>query len=151
MELASNVVEEMYEHARADYPNECCGVVVALSDGGQQTLKIRNIQDEMHAADAERYPRTAQTAYLWDSADYKRAIDLWEMPGNRLLAFYHSHPDHEAYFSQEDVAQATAFGEPSYPEALQIVVSVVDGEPCDTKAFRWSGEQETYLEIPLES
>ena len=25
--------------------------------------------------------------------------------GNRLVAFYHSHPDHEAYFSDEDLAQ----------------------------------------------
>lgn len=150
VELGAGVLADLHEHAREDYPSECCGVVVALSDGSQRTVRIRNVQDEMHAADPDSYPRSSESAYLWDSTDYKKALDMWESPGNRLLAFYHSHPDHEAYFSEEDLAQATPLGEPSYPEALQIVVSVVDGQLGDTKAFRWSVDEESYLEVALE-
>ena len=71
-------------------------------------------------------------------------------PGCALAAFYHSHPDHAAYFSEEDVRQATPFGEPSYPDALQIVLSVVDREVLDAKAFAWSAALETYVETPLQ-
>ena len=46
----------------------------------------------------------------------------------RILAIYHSHPQHDAYFSAEDSKQATIWDEPSYPDAAQIVVSVFDGK-----------------------
>ena len=46
--------------------------------------------------------------------------------------------------------QATPFGEPSYPEALQIVLSVYDREVRDVKAFAWSPDLETYVEEALQ-
>jgi proteasome lid subunit RPN8/RPN11 len=68
-----------------------------------------------------------------------------------LAAFYHSHPDHDAYFSAEDIAQATPFGEPSYPEALQIVLSVYGQEVRSVRAFAWSPAASSYVEVGLES
>ena len=150
MELSPELLPELHTHACETYPGECCGVVVAMADGSQRTVRIRNVQDELHAADPQAYIRTSRTAYVWDSADHKKALDLWEAPGNRLLAFYHSPPDHDAYFSEEDLAQATPLGEPSYPEALQLVISVFDGELRDTKAYRWSVEGEGYVEVALD-
>ena len=63
---------------------------------------------------------------------------------------YHSHPDHDAYFSDEDLAQAAPDGEPSYPEAVQIVVSIYDGEVRDVKAFAWSADSSTYEDCTLD-
>jgi proteasome lid subunit RPN8/RPN11 len=103
----------------------------------------------MHAKDPERYPRTARIAYTPHAGEFMRAHELWEQQGNRLAAFYHSHPDHPAYFSAEDVAQATPFGEPSYPEAIQIVVSVYERQVKDVKAFRWSESALAYVEADL--
>lgn len=137
-------------HAGETYPDECCGVVILRSNGDREVIRIRNIQDEMHARDPARYPRSARIAYAGHPDDLKRALEASESPGCRLAAFYHSHPDHAAYFSEEDVRQATPFGEPSYPEALQIVVSVYDHEVRDVKAFAWSPERQTYVEEPLQ-
>ena len=67
----------------------------------------------------------------------------------RLLAIYHSHPQHEAYFSAEDRKQATVWDEPSYPDAAQIVVSVFDGMVKGAKAFRWNEEQRDFVEVEL--
>ena len=139
-------VQAMFRHAKDVYPDECCGVVVDLADGTQQVVTLRNVQDEMHASDPAHYPRTARTAYSPHAGDFKRAHDQWEAAGNRLVAFYHSHPNHGSYFSDEDVAQATPFGEPSYPDALQIVVSVYDREVRDVKAFRWSQSAAAFVE-----
>ena len=147
--IAAEAMTEIEQHALETYPNECVGLVVRRGDGSQTARRIRNIQDEMHAKDPERYPRTARTAYAGHSEDLRQALDLASAGGNGLTAFYHSHPDHAAYFSDEDVAQATPFGEPSYPDALQIVVSVYDRMVKAVKAFRWSAGTETFEETTI--
>jgi len=148
-QIAPAAMSEVESHAIACYPDECCGLVVAHAGGGQTVVRIRNIQDEMHAKDPERYPRSARIAYAGHPGDLRDALALAERPGNSLAAFYHSHPDHEAYFSDEDVAQATPFGEPSYPDALQIVVSLYDGSVRAVKAFAWSEASGTFEETPF--
>jgi len=149
MVLASTVWDRLVGHAVAEYPNECCGILIRDPAGAVEVARIRNIQDEMHAQDPARYPRTARTAYAGHPADLKEALERAEQPGFALLAFYHSHPDQAAYFSEEDVAQATPFGEPSYPDAAQIVVSVFARQVKEAKAFTWMGERSAYVEAEL--
>lgn len=148
--ICRHAMAAIRRHARDEYPNECCGVIVEPADGQVRALRVRNIQDEMHAEDPQLYPRSARTAYVGHPADLHGALELAEAPGARLVAFYHSHPDHDSYFSAEDTAQATPFGEPSYPGALQIVVSVRDRHIHEIKAFAWSEQDGAYLETPLE-
>ena len=140
---------EMKAHSVEEYPSECCGVVVADAAGRTCVMRVRNVQDEMHAKDPERYPRTSRTAYAGHPSDLRVALEAADAPGASLVAFYHSHPDHDPYFSAEDTAQATPFGEPSYPDALQIVVSVYDRQVRKVKAFAWSGDDEAYVETEL--
>jgi proteasome lid subunit RPN8/RPN11 len=149
VEISAATIEEIKNHASLEFPDECCGVVVGLAGRDQRVVRVRNVQDQMHADDPGRYPRTARTAYSGHPTDLKEALDLASGAGNRLLAFYHSHPDHDAYFSDEDVAQATPFGEPSYPEALQVVVSVYDGQAGQLRVYAWSAGEQTYEEVPL--
>ena len=54
-----------------------------------------------------------------------------------LRVLYHSHPDHDAYFSAEDKARAMAWDEPAYPGAFYLVVSVVGGRVRDHLAVAW--------------
>lgn len=150
MRLARAVVDAIAAHALESYPLECCGVVVGLGGDKQRIFRVRNIQDEMHERDPTRYPRTSRTAYAGHPGDLKAALEAAGRAGGELLAFYHSHPDHAAYFSEEDVAQATPFGEPSYPGALQIVVAVENGAVGEIKAFAWSEPQQTFIEAPLQ-
>ena len=150
MKITTAGLRAIEAHALETYPDECCGVIVAGPDGRQDVIRIRNVQNEMHASDPVRYPRTARTAYAGHPADLKAALERGEAPGYVLSAFYHSHPDHEAYFSDEDLAQATPFGEPSYPDALQIVISVFGTEVRAVKAFAWSEPDAAYGECPLD-
>ena len=146
LSIGAEALADMKAHACESYPDECCGVLIECPQRGQIVVRCRNVQDEMHAKDPKRYPRTARTAYTPHAGEFKRAVDLWEAPGNKLVAFYHSHPDHDAYFSDEDVRQATPFGEPSYPDALQIVVSVYDRKVKEVKVFRWSEHSAMFAE-----
>ena len=111
---------------------------------------MQNVQDEMHARLPEHYRRTARTAYQWNVTEREAMEALRERPGYRLVAVYHSHPDHGAYFSDTDQAAATPFGEPTYPEAVQIVVSVVAGKAEEIKVFVWSNQHESYVESDWE-
>ena len=49
----------------------------------------------------------------------------------------------------EDRAQATPFGEPSFPEAVQIVLSVIGGKVRDIKSFNWSVPLERYVGLNI--
>jgi [CysO sulfur-carrier protein]-S-L-cysteine hydrolase len=144
------VLDEVHAHCEEAYPDECCGVIVSLAGGATRAMRIRNIQDEMHQKDPAAYPRTARTAYTGHPQDLRVALEAADEPGCALVAFYHSHPDHDAYFSAEDTAQATPFGEPSYPDALQIVFSVRERRVKNAKAFAWSAADDAYVETALE-
>lgn len=143
-----DVYEEMCAHARAEFPNECCGMLVRRSGGKVEAVRVTNIQDRKHAEDPQRYPRTARTAYTMgpEAVPVLLAHDRGEL---EIAAFYHSHPQHDAYFSAEDRAQATVWGEPSYPDAGQIVISVYDGEVRDARAFCWDPQVGDFVPADL--
>ncbi|MBI5503206.1 MAG: Mov34/MPN/PAD-1 family protein [Deltaproteobacteria bacterium] len=148
--LSRAAMDEIRRHSAEEFPDECCGVVVADAAGRQRVMRVRNIQNEMHAKDPERYLRSARIAYAGHPGDLRVALEVADAAGSSLVAFYHSHPDHDAYFSDEDTAQATPLGEPSYPDALQIVVSVYDREVRTIKVFAWSERAGAYVEAAFE-
>jgi proteasome lid subunit RPN8/RPN11 len=135
--------------ARACFPAEACGFVVERG-GALEVVRVTNIQDQKHAEDPEQFPRTAAIAYTMGPEAVP--VLIGHERGELIIrAIYHSHPQHAAYFSAEDKRQATVWDEPSYPDATQIVVSVIDGEVRDIKAFRWQEAARDFLEVPLDA
>jgi len=148
--LTAAELEAIREHARADYPAECCGVLL-VRGGATQTRRLlacRNIQDELHARDPGRFPRTAGTAYYIDHADLLE-IGRREGEGFEVRVIYHSHIDAGAYFSETDRQNAMVDGAPAYPQATYVVVAVAEGRVGETRAHRFSAEAQTFVEIPL--
>jgi [CysO sulfur-carrier protein]-S-L-cysteine hydrolase len=137
--------------AEAEYPSECCGVVMERPDRDPPRLLIpcRNIQNELHARDPARYPRDARTAYYIDPKDLL-AIGRQEAEGYRVAAIYHSHIDTGAYFSETDRRNALVDGEPAYPQAVYIVVSVMEGRLVGAGAFRWDPGLRTFAPLAFE-
>jgi proteasome lid subunit RPN8/RPN11 len=124
--------------AEAEYPAECCGVLLLRGpDPGERLLlPCRNIQDQLHARDPATHPRDSRTAYFIDPKDLL-AIGRREGEGYRVAVIYHSHIDAGAYFSATDKRNALIDGEPSYPDAVYVVLSVLEGRVADTQAFVW--------------
>mgnify|MGYP006252208893 CR=1 FL=1 len=135
-------------HAAETYPNECCGIIVHR-EGREEVVRVTNVQDALHAQDPGQYPRTATTAYTMGPEAAPILLDA-ERGLLTVYAFYHSHPEHDAYFSEEDRFQAKGgWDEPLYPDAGQIVVSVRQGVVVAAKSFRWCADTEDFVDAEL--
>ena len=146
--LTQNAWQEISLHAMETFPEECCGVI--LSDGKIDAVRrCKNIQNELHTLDPESYPRDATIAYAMDLKELESIIHEAETIEAKIKALYHSHPNHEAYFSQEDKAFATPFGEPTFPESAQIVISIYDRVVKRITAYAWNREKKDFVGIPL--
>ncbi len=135
-------------HACEAYPDECCGLIIER-DGCEDVVRVTNIQNELHAQDPEQFPRTAAIAYTMgpEAAPILMRAERGEL---RLLAIYHSHPEHDAYFSEEDRKQACGgWDEPNYPHAGQIVMSVRNREVRATKLFVWDAAARDFVEVEI--
>ncbi|MGY4712502.1 Mov34/MPN/PAD-1 family protein [Mycolicibacterium sp. CBM1] len=117
--IRADLVEAMVAHARADHPDEACGVL-AGPDGSDRP--------ERHVAmlNAERSP----TFYRFDSGEqlkvWRAMDDLDEAP----IVLYHSHTATEAYPSRTDIAYA------SEPEAHYVLVSTRDPDRDEVRSYR---------------
>jgi len=146
MKLNKNIIDILYKHALKEYPDECCGIITGTAE--DQVLHLcRNIQNRLHAEDPIRYPRNAHTAYTIDRGEFDAIIASARQHGNDVIALYHSHCDHESYFSEEDVAAQTVFGEPEFPDAFHVVVSVMNGSIHDIKCFQWDGKRKVFFSV----
>jgi proteasome lid subunit RPN8/RPN11 len=139
----------MAARAETDYPEETCGFAFGTGEA-LEVVPMRNVQNQLHAADPQRYPRDARTAYRFDDTELFRVLREKEDAGVPLAAIYHSHPNAAAYFSETDSSEAAPLGEPSYPGVVYLVFSVLRGKVADLKAFDWSGREGKYEEVPLE-
>jgi [CysO sulfur-carrier protein]-S-L-cysteine hydrolase len=148
LRITAAVEAVMREHAAACYPDEACGIVVERS-GVLEAVRVTNIQNERHAQDPEHYPRTARIAYSMGPEAVPILLDA-ERGKLKLVSFFHSHPEHEAYFSEEDKTSALGgWDEPNYPDAAQIVFSVREGTVRYAKAFAWDEAARDFVEISM--
>ena len=117
MKLDRTYVDEIIAHARADAPNECCGII-AGNDGHAEKL--------YRAVNAEASPYR----YNVDSKDLLRIYRDIDANNWDLLAIYHSHTHTEAYPSPTDVSLA------AWPEAHYLIVSLEDESNPVLRSFR---------------
>ena len=117
MEIAQDLLDEIVAHARADAPNECCGLIGGADGRATRVYRARNefespLRYNVHPQDLIRI-----TNEISDS-------------GEELAAIYHSHPRSEAYPSQTDVNLAA-----NWPDPLYLICSLAGDEPV-VRAFR---------------
>lgn len=148
MRLTKETVDHMSRQAMAEYPSECCGIVTG-TPARQRVHPCRNRQDELHALDPERHPRTSREAYDMDRSEMERIFADAAAAGEQVLAFYHSHIDCGAYFSSMDKEVQTVFGEPEFPDALHVILSVRRGVIHEIKGFRWDGTRQDFVSVPV--
>jgi proteasome lid subunit RPN8/RPN11 len=117
LRLPAAVRAAMIDHARAEYPNESCGLLGGNPDGiATQFVPCRNTD-------------ASPTSYTLDPQDQISAINRFEDEGWELLAIFHSHPHTAAYPSPTD--QRLAF----YPDSLYVIASLADRERPELRAF----------------
>jgi [CysO sulfur-carrier protein]-S-L-cysteine hydrolase len=110
---------DIVAHARADHPDEACGVIAgpAGRDRPERFIPMTN---------AERSP----TFYRFDSMEQ---LKVWREMGDRdeePVVIYHSHSATEAYPSRTDISYA------SEPGAHYVLVSTRDPDETEFRSFR---------------
>lgn len=147
--------------ALVEYPAECCGVILVRGDE-RLWLRCHNEQDALHTRDPKAYPRDSRTAFHVHALD-RLLMGALEQRGFSVAVIYHSHIDVGAYFSETDKHNALAgldprVADPMYPDAIQIVMSVVPAEHgsrrrarlADIKGFRWDGAERDFVTMDLD-
>jgi proteasome lid subunit RPN8/RPN11 len=141
-------IATMYTHGEQEYPSESCGVVIGdINDPTKNQVRpCRNIQNEMKDKYPDLYERGADTGYFMDPKDVRQAFEDASKQKLAVIGFYHSHPDHEVYWSGEDYKAAMWAGtdEPSFPDASNIVVSVMQGKAERGAIFTWNETDKTF-------
>ena len=113
--LSAHTWDALCQHAQEIFPDECCGTILVKNDR-EEVRRISNIQNAMHAKDPQQFPRDATIAYFMDPKELLAVNKEVDSGKAQLKAIYHSHPNHDAYFSAEDKRQAMFGDEPSYPD-----------------------------------
>lgn len=149
--IEKKVLDEVYRHARQEYPKEACGWIIEKADKTQTYVEAENLQDKYHKLDPEQYPRTSKDAFLMDTLKLTRAIEEAETAGGSLFSIVHSHIDCGAYFSEEDKIQMTLPDNsgPVFPAKCYLVVSIDDGQAGEKAAFVFNEDNKDYAAAKL--
>jgi [CysO sulfur-carrier protein]-S-L-cysteine hydrolase len=140
IELAAEQLAEICRRVQAGYPEEVFGLVIGRR-GAAQSFRIRpmtNLANRQPVVGPDGVPRDARTAYMMDAREYLTVQDEMDRDGLEMLMIYHSHPDHDANFSQTDRQWALRTdGEPLWPGITYLVVSVRAGQAVEASSFGW--------------
>ncbi len=120
-DLPGALADAMVEHARQEFPNECCGLLAGRGTRVERLFRGQNI---------DRSPFT----YRLDPQQQLQFFKEIDAAGLELLGIYHSHTQSEAKPSETDKAKAF------YPDAAYVIVSLRDPEApreaAEIRAFR---------------
>ncbi|PIQ95687.1 MAG: hypothetical protein COV67_13620 [Nitrospinae bacterium CG11_big_fil_rev_8_21_14_0_20_56_8] len=146
-------LEEVHRHALQEYPYECCGIIAGTPGNNEDNRLYRctNIQNELHQKDPGTFVRDARTAFYIDPRELMSIFKEARNGGRVVKVFYHSHPEHDAYFSEEDRRMALFDNEPTYPEVCYLVVSVYDRKVAGQALFAWNASTQSFEKLNSES
>ena len=117
--IRRDLVEAMVAHARADHPDEACGVIAGPegSDRPERFIEMVN---------AERSP----TFYRFDSMEQFKVWRSMDEADEVPVVIYHSHTATAAYPSRTDISLAQE------PDAHYVLVSTRDPQEHELRSYR---------------
>jgi [CysO sulfur-carrier protein]-S-L-cysteine hydrolase len=117
--IRADLVEAMVAHARADHPDEACGVLAGPEGSDRPERHIAMVN-------AERSP----TFYRFDAQEQLKVWRALEEAAEVPVVIYHSHTATEAYPSRTDVGLAAE------PDAHYVLVSTRDLDRDEVRSYR---------------
>jgi proteasome lid subunit RPN8/RPN11 len=117
MRIARSMLDQIVAQARAEAPNECCGIIGSRDGSAVRVFPVRNA-----AASPLRYEM--------DPKDQLRVFEALDDADLDVGAIYHSHTRSDPEPSQTDINLAF------YPDALYVILGVKDADRDDVRAWR---------------
>lgn len=136
IKISETLLEEIKRHAEAEYPHECCGLLIGrIEDEGRtrvvsETYPVKNSWEESPQHDR----------MLIAPNDYARAERKAGRRGLGVVGDYHSHPDHPAIPSQFDLEHSP------WPTMSYIVVSVEKGRATALRSWEIAEDHSKFNE-----
>ena len=131
--LPAPLARAMLDHARAELPNEACGLVSG-------TLKT-GLAVAFHSA---RNSERSALRYSVHADDLLRIILEIEEAGHDLVGIFHSHTHTPAVPSATDLQAAM------YPEPFYVLATLADPDATPERALRaWRIRRGRGVEVPL--
>ncbi len=130
--MSAELRDAIVAHARADHPDEACGVIAGPAGSGRPQRLIPMLN-------AERSP----TFYRFDSLEQLRVWREMDDRDEEPVVIYHSHTATEAYPSRTDISYA------SEPGAHYLLVSTRDPDEAEFRSFRIADGVVTEEEVAI--
>ncbi len=127
--IGQSLVDEMVAHAKADLPNECCGILAGQDGTVTKAFRMSNVE-------ASPFRFSMDPGELV-KVDTEAGDNGWD-----LIAIYHSHTGSEAYPSDTDVRIAGGTAE-LWPDVRYLLVSLLDMETPSVRVFQIVGGEIT--------
>jgi proteasome lid subunit RPN8/RPN11 len=130
-----SVLDDLIDHARAEYDAECCGLIAyaAGANGAPRAVRVHR------ATNVFASPKRFEI----DGLELLRTLEEFESEGWELGAIYHSHTHTEPYPSQTDINFAA-----NWPGLEWVIVGLGTGEPVVRSFFIDGADvRESALEI----
>ena len=119
LRIGQALVDGMVAHARADHPDEACGVI-AGPEGSDRPVRL------VPMTNADRSP----TFFRFDPTEQLQVAKQMWANDEEIVVVYHSHTATEAYPSRTDVSYA------SEPQAHYVLVSTRDEVDTEIRSYR---------------
>ncbi|MDR1673612.1 MAG: M67 family metallopeptidase [Bacteroidales bacterium] len=113
--IPQHIIEAMIAHARAELPDEACGLLTGTCNEVRKQHTLTNID---HSPEH----------FSFDPQEQFRVLKEARREGLKIVACYHSHPSTPARPSEEDIRLAYD------PSIIYVIVSLAADEP-EVKAF----------------
>lgn len=129
--------DEIRRHGEAEYPHECCGLLLgSFTEGGRKRVA------EVYPISNAREEDARHNRSLITPDEYMRGERHARSLGLDIVGNYHSHPNHRAVPSGFDLEHA-------WPTWSYIIVSVCEGRATDLRSWEMETDRSRFNEEEL--
>jgi len=121
--LGEGLRNAIRQHGEADYPYECCGLVLGRFGDGERRTAVT-----LHPISNAREEAAKRNRFLIRPLEFAAGEKAARATGLDVVGIYHSHPDHPAVPSGFDTEHA-------WPLYSYLIVSVEKGVAVDLRSW----------------
>jgi proteasome lid subunit RPN8/RPN11 len=136
IKIPAELLRQVYDHTESSYPNECCGLMIGVTDAD------RNHTVHAFRKCKNRNQDRARDRYDMDPLDQLRVQREFENSPWDIIGIYHSHPDHPSRPSKTDTDAA-------WPGYSYVIISVQQGTVASAQSWVLNEGEKTFYEEEL--
>ncbi|GAB6051879.1 M67 family metallopeptidase [Magnetospira thiophila] len=135
--LPPDLRRQIVREAEAAYPDECCGLLVGSKKPGGRVL-VQQVVPTANVAEEDTHDR-----FEIDPRVHIRLLRELRGGPTTVVGHYHSHPDHPAQPSAQDLERAHD------PALIWLIAAVAKGRVAALTAHRLDPEKATFRPLEL--